>query len=187
MFRVDEVCIFVVYLQDVGQHLPYQHRQGEQLAEDGVFAQLLGGGDVERQTDEKEQQPPLEAPDTREQGDEARHDEGDDDEHGTGNERLLDGLVDEVDIERHNGLGNVGQQVEEALNLGRHPAQTLFLEVVLVTDFLVVDMNLGLVVDIDFLLEQQGFQLAVLASGREFEDILMEPLVVEAHAAADEG
>ena len=38
MFRVDEVCIFVVYLQDVGQHLPYQHRQGEQLAEDGVLA-----------------------------------------------------------------------------------------------------------------------------------------------------
>lgn len=66
MLRVDEVRILMVYLQDIGQHLPYQHRQGEQLAEDGVLAELFGGGDVERQTDEEEQQPPLETPDTRE-------------------------------------------------------------------------------------------------------------------------
>ena len=38
MFRVDEVRILMVYLQDVGYHLPNQHGQGEQLAVDGVLA-----------------------------------------------------------------------------------------------------------------------------------------------------
>ncbi len=36
MFCMDEVGILMVYLQDIGNHLPYQHGQGEYLAEHGV-------------------------------------------------------------------------------------------------------------------------------------------------------
>ena len=38
---MDEVRVLAVYLQDVKNHLPNQHGDGEYLAEDGVTAQLL--------------------------------------------------------------------------------------------------------------------------------------------------
>ena len=71
--------------------------------------------------------------------------------------------------------------------MGGHPAQALLLEVVLVGNLLVIDVNIRLVVDIDFLLEQEGFQFTVLASGRETEHVLTEPLIVKAHARAYKG
>ena len=119
-----------------------------------MFAELFGGRYVERQADEEEQQPPLQAPGTRQQGDETRHEERDDDEHGAGNEGLLDGFVDEVDIACEDGLGNIGQQGKQALYLCRHPAKTLTLEIVFVGDFLVEDMDVGFVVNVDFLFEK---------------------------------
>lgn len=45
--RVDEVSILAVYLQNIENHLPYQHGDREYLAEDGVAAQLLGRRYVE--------------------------------------------------------------------------------------------------------------------------------------------
>ena len=62
MGGVDEICVFAVYLQNVENHLPYQHGDGQNLAEDRVAAQLFRRRHVERQTDEEEQQPPLDAP-----------------------------------------------------------------------------------------------------------------------------
>ena len=154
MFCVDEVRILMVYLQDIGNHSPNEHGDWEYLAEDGVLAELFGGGDIEWQTDEEEQQPPFQAPGTRQQGDEARHEERDDDEHGAGDEGLLDGFVDEVDIACDDGLGNIGQQGKQALYLCRHPAKTLTLEIVFVGDFLVEDVDVGFIVDVDFLFEK---------------------------------
>ena len=122
MFRMEKVCVLMVNLHQVEQHSCNQIGQHKQFSINGVATQLARRGDVKRQADEEEQQPPLEAPDTREQGNEARHDEGDDDEHGARNERLLNGLVDEVDIARDDGLGNVGQQSQQTLYLRCHPA-----------------------------------------------------------------
>ncbi len=86
-----------------------------------MTAQLFGGRHVERQTDEEEQQPPFQAPNRGQQGDEACQHEGKHDEHGTGYEGLLNGLVDEVDVTRNDGLGNVGQQGDQTLYLSGHP------------------------------------------------------------------
>ena len=47
-------------------------------------------------------------------------------------------------------------------------------------------MNLGGVLDEHFLLEQQGLHLTVFASRAELEDVLMEQVIAEAHAGADE-
>ena len=149
---MDEVGVLVIYLQEVEHHLPDQHGQRENLAEDGMAAQLSGSGDIERDADEEEQQPPLDAPLAGDEGDEDGQHERQHDEHGAGNERLLDGLVDVVDVARDDGLGYVGQQVEQALDLCRHPAQTLLLEVLLVADLLVEDVDVGLVVDMYLLL-----------------------------------
>ena len=66
MCGVDEVRVLTVYLQDVENHLPNQHGQGENLAEDRMAAQLFGGCDVEGDTDGQEQTPPLDIPIERE-------------------------------------------------------------------------------------------------------------------------
>jgi len=182
---VDEVGILVVYLEDVEHHLPYEHGKGKYLAENGMLAQLFGGGDVKGTADSQEQTPPLDVPEVVEEkgdgGHQYGHGQGGDDQHGAWNEGLLDGLVDEVEVEGADGMGNVGQQTEETLNLGGHPAQALLLEVVLVADFLVVDVDVGLIVDIYFLLEQEGFQLTVFTCRAELIDIVLKPLVVETH------
>lgn len=185
MCGVDEVGILVVYLEDVEYHLPYEHGEGEYLAEDGMLAQLFGGGDVKGAADSQEQTPPLDVPEVVEEkgdgGHQYGHGQGADDQHGARNEGLLDGFVDEVEVEGADGMGNVGQQTEETLNLGGHPAQTLLLEVVLVADFLVVDVDVGFIADIHFLLEQEGFQLTVFTCCAELIDIVLKPLVVETH------
>ena len=152
---MDEVGVLAVNLEDVEHHLPHELGQGEYLAEDGVAAQLLGRRDVERQADEQEQKPPLDVPreveDEAENGHHERHAEGSHHQHGTWNEGLLEGFVDIVDVAVQNGVREVGQQREETLYLGGHPAQTLLLEVVLVGDLLIIDVDGGLVMDVNSL------------------------------------
>lgn len=185
MRGVDEVGILVINLQYVEHHFPYEYGKGEYLAEDGMLAQLFGRGDIEGTADSQEQTPPLDVPEVVEEkgnGDhQYGHGQGGDDQHGARNEGLLDGFVDEVEVEGADGMGNVGQQTEEALNLGGHPAQTLLLEVVLVADFLVEDVDVGFIVNIYFLLEQEGLQLTVFTCRAELIDIVLKPLVVETH------
>lgn len=182
---MDEVRILAVYLQDVQKHLPDQGGQGEYLTINRMAAQLTGGRHVERNADEEKQQPPFDAPLARDERHQQREHESQHDKHGARNECLLNGLVDKVNIASNNSLGDVGQQIEQTLYLGGHPTQALLLEVVLVADFFVEDMNVWLVADMDFLLEQEGFQLAVFTSGSQFEDILAEPVEIEAHTRAN--
>ena len=184
---MDEVGILAVYFQDVEHHLPYEFGEGENLAKDGVPTQLLRCGKVEGDTGAEEQTPPLDGPDGGDNGHQQRHGEGDDDQHGTGDEGLLDGLVDEVEVHCRDGPGDIRQQVEETLYLGRHPTQALFLEVLLIADLFVEDMDVRLVPDIYLLLEQQGLQLAVLTGCTKLKDVILEPLIVKAHAGTDEG
>ena len=126
MRGVDEVGILVVNLEDVEHHLPYEHGEGEYLAENGMLAQLFGRGDIEGAADGQEQTPPLDVPEVvEEQGygcHQYGHGQGGDDQHGARNESLLDGLVDEVEVKSYNSLRNVRQQAEEALYLCCHPA-----------------------------------------------------------------
>ena len=181
MRRVDKVCILAVYLQNIENHLPYQHGDREYLAEDGVAAQLFGCRYVERQTDEEEQQPPLDAPVQRQYGDKQCQHKGEYNQHRTWYQCLLEGLVKIVDVAIHQCFGNVGQQGEQTLYLGSHPAQTLLLEVVFVGYLLVIYMDVWLVVDMYLLAQQESLQLTVLTSSGQFVDILLEPLETEAH------
>ena len=48
---VDEIGILTVYLQYVENHLPYQHGQRQNLAEDRMAAQLFWRGDIQGYAD----------------------------------------------------------------------------------------------------------------------------------------
>ena len=73
---------------------------------------------------------------------------------GTGNECLLDGLVDEINLAMNDGVGDYWQVAEQALNLSGHPAHALPLEIVLIADFFVENMNVWSIFDKYLLLKQ---------------------------------
>ena len=108
-------------------------------------------------------------------------------EDGAGDESLLDGLVDIVDIAREDGFGYIGEHTTEGLHLARHPAEALTLEVVTIAHLLVHDIDVLGIMYIDALLQEQGFQFAVFHGRVELANMVSEPVVAEAHAGADEG
>ena len=81
-----------------------------------------------------------------------------------------------------NGIGDLRELPEQALNLSRHPAHTLALEVVLTADFLVEHMDVRGILDEYFLPEQKGLHLTVFTGSGKHKHILLEQVVSEAHA-----
>ena len=78
-------------------------------------------------------------------------------------------------------MGDIGKHPEQALNLGSHPAQTLFLKIFLVADLLVKNWDACLIMDVYLLHEQKGFQLSVFTGSTEFIYILPEPFEIKTH------
>jgi hypothetical protein len=164
VLSVNEVGVFVIDMQDVSQHAQHQSGDGKDLAE-GAETKRTGDGNEERHSQTAEENPPLDTPDGGDDGHQHRHHAEEHDEHGAGDEGLLNGLVDEVDVAMKKGMGNLGQHAEQTLNLSGHPAHTLALEIVLRTDLLVEDMDVGGIFDKDILTQQEGFHLTILTSG----------------------
>ena len=100
---------------------------------------------------------------------------------------LLDGLIDVVNIACDDCFWNIREHFKEGLYLACHPTETLALEGVTIADFLVQNMDVLGIMDMNALLHQQSFELTILNGGVEMYDILFKPLIVKAHAGANQG
>ena len=185
MLRVNEVGILTVNVKHVFQHAQHKGGNSKHLGE-RTKPQLGGDSNEQRDRQYAKEHPPLLAP----VGDEQRHQDGyatqEHDEDGTGDERLLYGLVDEIDVAVDDGTRNLRQLIEQTLDLRRHPPHTLALEIVLTAHFLIEDMDVGGILDKHLLTQQQGLHLAVLACSSKQKDVFTEQLIVETHTGTDE-
>ena len=97
MLAMNEICVFSVHVQQVFEHAEDKPWDGEYLGK-GPETKLAGEGNKERDCQQGKEHPPLFAP----SGDESRHEDGDasqqDNQNGTGNESLLDGLIDKINL-----------------------------------------------------------------------------------------
>ena len=81
----------------------------------------------------------------------------------------------------------MGEHRDQTVELGRHPALALTLEIVFAPHFLVKHGDMFLIADKDAVEQQQLFQLPVFSSRAELTDMAGKPLIVNAHARTDEG